>query len=664
MSLRQTINDDLCHKLRLVGLTKEEALPIVNTITRSVQAEGPENVVKRLKVLKQAALNHLAGEDIQLPWIKHTKHGPKGAWRCVWAKLKSSNHKQQKRALNAMMVYASLVLPKTASPTKQQEKKFLSSVVQSDDELALRKKGLHAVLYTQDFEVAINRIKRIAGKLVYTGEIDDATIHLTKLNGTDNKGVEKTERFIQTALTAPSFQIFHAFPEVQKALGEVGEDYRELTHPWNGFHRDWRTVKVNEADGNIGVVGFSQEPGYKFRAFASPNQVLQVSLDVMKRSLLSYLKQCPWDNTHDQMSGVEVVQKWLGDGKTVYSVDLSDATNNFPLKYQVEVLKSFGVIPESTIKLFTLVCRAPYKKMWGDKQNIAWNVGQPLGAGPSFPTFALAHAVLALQAEVRAGITGSEIGSTFRILGDDFVTNHEGVHREYRQLLATLRCPISESKCLVSNKAAEFAGKVILQDYVFHGFKYKEMSDESFMSVIKTLGSQAISKDLLTPDQYRYAKAVEFIPEPLGLGFNPQGWSYALRYEFGLHLTEKLQASRRKPLVATESELKNHFMYSSKNQFLRYFAATRSDPKPLLISKDMTVRVIEKLRGTALTTTVVERGDPRPKPLIKRTKKLVQVTEEIWSTKMNGVKTKESDPNEAETDVKSDQSKSQLRKLK
>ena len=629
MSLRQTINDDLCHKLRLVGLTKGEVLPIVNTITRSVQAEGPENVVKRLKLLKQAAVNLLAHQEIELPWIAHDSNGPKGPWRVVWKKLKSSNHKQQKRALNALMVYASFVLPKNTSPSQTQEKKFLSSVTHTTQEIEWRELGVKQLteVRVKSFTAALRRLQLVAGKPHYTGSLPDAMLQLTKLNGADEKGVRKSERAIDSFLVSHKFLSFQAFPEVQEVLGEIGEDYRTLSHPWNGYHLDWRSVKVEDFDQEIGVIGYSQEPGFKFRAFASPNQVLQCAMDLMKRNLLDYLKQCPWDNTHDQSKGVSMVQGWLKEGKTVYSVDLSDATNNFPLTYQMKVLRSLGVIPDSTQRLFELVCRSPYKLMWGNRDNVSWDVGQPLGAGPSFPTFALSHAVLALQAEVLAGIPRNEAGSTFLILGDDFVTNHAEVHERYRELLSVLRCPISEAKCLTSEFAGEFAGKLIMQDYVFHGFKYKEVSDKSFMAIIRTLGKQALSRDLLTKDQYNYAKLVESFPEPMGLGFNPSGIPLAQRWEHWLMVEEELKRHKIRPLTATESELKNSFMYQSKKAYFRYFQAEHEETTPFVTkSTDKVTAVMETIRGAELTASVVNRGDPRPDPLLEvRTRKIGEI---------------------------------------
>lgn len=636
MSLRQTINDDMCQKLRLVGLTKEETLPIVNSITLSVRAEGPENVVKRLKALKQAAVNHIAGQEIDLPWIKHDRNGPKGPWRPVWRKLKSSSHKQQKRALNAMMVYASFVLPKNEAPTKTQERKFLSSACCHDpQEIELREKGVNKLLSGNSFTKALQRLISKYGKPVYDGEVPDASVYLSKLNGTDEVSVRKSSQMIDRFLTSHNFQNFHCFPEIKKALGQIGDDYFSLTKPWNGSHLDWRTVGVSSY--NIGVVGFSQEPGLKFRAFASPNQVLQCALEPMKQSLLGYLSKLQWDNTHDQSKGVSVTQDWLKDGKTVYSVDLSDATNNFPFSYQLEVLKSFDILPDTALRLFEMVCKSPYKQMWGNQANIVWDVGQPLGAGPSFPVFALSHSVLALQAEVLAGIPKSDAGTTFLVLGDDFITCNEKVHQQYRRLLGALRCPISESKCLESNLAGEFAGKIITKDFVFHGFKYKEVSDKSFLAIIQTLGKQAISRDLLTKDQYEYAKLVQSLPEPYGLGFNPGGIPLSQRWEYWLNVQEDIRLHKSKSTTATIGELLNSFWYSKGNvltqrRYGNYFRRDPSDINPEDFSVNrkgkpiLSEAFMDIIRGAALSTSVISRGDPRPDPLLSvRTKKLASI---------------------------------------
>jgi hypothetical protein len=441
------------------------------------------------------------------------------------------------------------------------------------------------------------------------------------------RAVEKTERSIERFLGTDGGRVFHPFPQVKTMLGEVGEDYADLTHPWNGFWWDYREM-VPTSD-PIGVVGYTHEPGFKFRAFAAPNPVLQAALEPMKKSLLKALSLLPWDCTHDQQSGVAAVQEWLQNGLTVYSVDLSDATNNFPLDTQLEVLQSLGA-PEQDLRLLWLVARSPYRKTWGDGECVTWTVGQPLGAAPSFPMFALAHAAVALTAERYAGIPANQSGSTFRILGDDFVCCHPGVHEAYRDLLGALRCPVSEAKCLQSPLAGEFAGKLITDRYVFHGYKYRAMSDLSFMDVVRTLGPQAISPVFLTPKQYDYCMLVKELPEPIGLGLNPKGRPYAERYEEALHILEALEKRKSVPERYRRAELINRVVYQFRHRWWGYLQADkfRSDgPMPKREHKCVSPAVVEEsVRGEPLVIRSGSKGDPRPNVLKSMMANVLDVT--------------------------------------
>jgi hypothetical protein len=458
--------------------------------------------------------------------------------------------------------------------------------------------------------------------------------------GTRKGNVQKSERIIESFLGSDSGRHFHMFPEVQKVLGEVGENYFELTHPWNSAYEDWQlstpaectkvTQKGKESYDTIGVIGFTQEPGLKFRAFASPNIVVQAALEPMKRYLLDLIRDKPWDCTHDQGSGVQDVQRWLQDDKTVYSVDLSDATNNFPLSLTMEVLKSLNRIPKTTLRLFENVSKSEYRLMWESKTpSVGWTVGQPLGTGPSFPAFALSHAIVALTAERLAGIPEEECGTTFRILGDDFVTCDSNVHDKYRVLLARLECPVSEDKCLVSNTHAEFAGKLITSTQILHGYKYKDISDASFMDVIRGLGPQAVSRAFLTKEQLRYAKLVQSYPEPFGLGYNPQGIPLADRYAEYLVVREALDLEKPNLRIATSSELRNLFLYQAKGPILsnamRWPANPKLDPRKAPSQDFTSENILSMVKDEALKPIVLERGDPRPQPdLTVRTADLAQ----------------------------------------
>jgi len=628
MTQSHSLQDDVCKKLRLVGLPKVEVIPLVNLITRQVAAEGPESVVKRLKVLKQGAINLLAGQPVHLDWIAHNQHGPKGPWRPVWNRLKSSNFKQRRKALNALMVYASLVLPEKAAPTRAQEQKFLGSVEHSDEEIQKRSRKVAELLDSGALRPGFARLMALLDKKGWNpskrGSIPDFISYAMSKKGSDSKTVHSVEKRLERFLGSDAGRPFHSFPEVKQTLGALGEDYFSLTHPWNGAHLDWR--EQQPATEPIGVIGSTQEPGFKFRAFASPYLVLQSALEGMKSNLLEALKSCPWDCTHDQEKGVLEVQKLLREGRTMFSVDLSDATNNFPLEVQILLLKRMR-LPASEIKLLELVSRSPYGVTWDKGRIVRWDVGQPLGAGPSFMSFALSHAVVALAAEARAGVPASAMGSTFRILGDDFITCDEKVHEHYRQLLTGLSCPISESKCLISPLAGEFAGKLITKDSVYHGYKYRALSDLSFMPVLRSLGKQAVSRKLLSKEQYAYAKLMSEVPEPWGLGFNPRGRPYAKRYEEYLTIKDNLKQFEGSTSKSRPEELVNKFVYQVRHKHWRYLSGTKVSKQDRLVAsedeslrrtqiKDVKQRVEHSVRNTStLVATTLVGGDPRPNPL-------------------------------------------------
>lgn len=633
MTVSQVLGNDLCQKLRGVGLTKEETLPLVNLITKQVAAEGPENVIKRLKLLKQAGVNKLAGKQAEFPWIAHTPTGPKGPWKVVFRKLDSASYKHRKRALNALMVYAHLVLPKRAAPTAVQERKFLDSVEHPPNAASERNQGAvdfcrhpswrRSVAYLAD------RLQR-SGWSSQLSSPPDATAYILQLKGVEQPGVDYAERHLSLILGTDAGRPFHPFPEVQAALGDRGEDYFELVHPYHNAYGDFS--ESEPATESVGVIGSSQEPGFKFRAFASPNLVLQCALEPLKKSLLSAVSKLPCDCTHDQDRGVRGVQKWLARGDTVFAVDLSDATNNFPLVLQLDMLRSVG-LPESSVKLLELVSRSPYRKMWGDRANVTWNVGQPLGAGPSFPAFALAHTALALSAGLRAGLKPWEALEHFYVLGDDFVTNHGALHGFYRHALSELQCPISEPKCLVSDVASEFAGKLILKDHVFHGYKYRELSDQSFLDVVRSLGRQAISPVFLTREQLSYCRSVADIPEPIGLGFNPKGLPLSIRYEKYLWMKDILTDDKPDQQKLSLGEFRNKFAYQVKERHWRYLAAdrdafeeTHSRLLPDTRSVSDLVRALPGSESKVMLPVTVPRGDPRPKPVFHRAGKVLEAS--------------------------------------
>jgi hypothetical protein len=273
------------------------------------------------------------------------------------------------------------------------------------------------------------------------------------------------------------------------------------------FWDDWKYE-------GVGRISFLQEPGYKLRAVANPYRIHQLALEPLKEQLLGYLRQIPADCTHDQQKGVDWALSKLRAGATLHSVDLSDATNNFPLEYIERTLAQLPAVDPRMISLFKDLSRAPWL-VWdhelGDYRQMTWTVGQPLGLGTSFPSFALAHHRLLESVGARP--------DQYRILGDDIVIADDRLARRYVQALEELGVPVSPDKTISSSKVAEFAGKVITPEGVMPTVKWRELSDRNFLEYARFFGPQFIGA--LRPRQRRVAEVLAPIPEWEG-GLGPQ----------------------------------------------------------------------------------------------------------------------------------------------
>jgi len=210
----------------------------------------------------------------------------------------------------------------------------------------------------------------------------------------------------------------------------------------------------------VGVVAAIQEKGAKLRAVASPHPSYQWVLGPLASVLYEALRGLEEDCTFDQSKAMPVIRSWLQDGETVHSVDLSDATNQFPLEYQLELLRDWlGERWSWQVDIFEAASRGQWVVGRGFPNHpagseVKWTKGQPLGLRCSFPSFALAHnALLWFLREL--------VGGDYRVLGDDVVIRGDRLAREYKRWLQRLGVQYSAEKTITSSQLAEFAGMVI-----------------------------------------------------------------------------------------------------------------------------------------------------------------------------------------------------------
>jgi hypothetical protein len=263
----------------------------------------------------------------------------------------------------------------------------------------------------------------------------------------------------------------------------------------------------------VGKIGLIQEPGYKLRAVANPNRVYQIALKPLGDAIYKAVQQLPWDCTFDQSKAIPVVQQHLQAESRCYCIDLSGATDYFPLSLQLDLLHVLFPNMSDHIDLFQDLSRSSW--IMGDT-TIKWTKGQPLGLYPSFGSFALTHGMLLYY------LNAYTHNNEFYVLGDDVIILKDSLAAKYLEILKLIGCPISEAKSITSRNIAEFAGKIISKDNIEPQLKWRHMSDDNFIDIIKLLGMRAMR--LLRPQQRKVVKAIHDIPDFMGgIGFNPNG---------------------------------------------------------------------------------------------------------------------------------------------
>lgn len=611
MPIRQ---DSVCRRLCSLGVRKPLVHSLLNQVNTWVRSSGPEWTVERLKAYKLDFVKSIAGQPDLSPWIsRHRSGAPKGAFRsffenefkarerescflptaCTGSNQFRKLHRisvMRQKTLMVLMLYANFY---SRHVTEKQLSKFVNSVTKSWsphpedlkwketignwlDETARSLVFSLRPLNPEEVKAGAQNYFRRPSKI--TDWVPDST-RVPLAHGKTCSNMDISDWWLDNCISDPAYSAFMSYPRVFEGL-------KEDIIAAHTFHSGALTVlSGNPLDLDIedpdiqklvfggprsrcvGRIGFIQEPGFKLRAVANPNRLLQLALEPLKESIQVSLERAfglysrrRSDFTTDQDLGVKYVQSWLRQGRTVHCVDLSDATNHFPLIYQTRALRSwFSEIfhpardKEKYLYYQELVSlwEDVSKGLWevkGPSGSLQWTVGQPLGLGPSFPAFAFTHNLLLHNLAVRHG-------GEFAILGDDVAIVGDKLHDQYRKVLYVSECPVSEHKCLSSDRAAEFAGKLITRDAVLSGYKWKEVSDRSFLDHCRLLGQRSAS--CLRPRQRHIFNMIAEVPKELGgLGFNPKGKTLDRRIEENWSTIEMLNTTTLNKVKVVRAESK------------------------------------------------------------------------------------------------------------
>jgi len=503
MLLMQQHQDGLTRRLCVIGIPRQTIKPFIDLMVKWENCSGVEWTIKRLKSLKIDLIRYKTGLP-NLTWIRKNRKGAIAGTIGSLFQWSIKSEKNFSKGIQAFMAYSFYILP---GITETQKEKFLAAIDPKKTD------GLDKSFHRDFSKTVIRAICRRSVScsprplVTYQGSPDKRAPRLFR-----QKSVSQSKKILDDLMifnTTGGQNLYKRYQRLYKPLLQgLGNRLRYLDSMCSFNKGPSPNVPVPS-----GQIHFIQEPGGKLRSVASPYRIHQEALHPLGEEILRLIRSLPWDCTHDQQSAIPHIQSALIAGCQVHSIDLSSATDHFPLSLQVTALRA--IIRKEDwdhIDLFIEISRGQWSSQLGDLQ---WTKGQPLGLYPSFATFALTHGLLLLH------LANGDYHHQFFVLGDDVIILEEQLKDKYIAMLDRMGCPWSADKSISSSKLAEFAGKIITSTMVIPQYKWRRMSDDNFLDICRILGSKSYS--LLTRRQKVVYQQVAHLCSPIGLNFSLPG---------------------------------------------------------------------------------------------------------------------------------------------
>lgn len=205
--------------------------------------------------------------------------------------------------------------------------------------------------------------------------------------------------------------------------------------------------------GYIGKLAIVHDPECKMRVIAMIDYFSQFLLKPIHMAILKLLSKFLNDRTFSQ----DPLHQWKDDGNMFYSLDLSAATDRFPISLQYKVIKH--IYNNFTIADCWKYILSNREFLGPDKKIYTYSVGQPMGSYSSWAAFALTHHLVVAWS---AHLCGYPINfGDYILLGDDIVIKNNKVARKYITIMTRLGVDISKTKTHVSCDTYEFAKRWI-----------------------------------------------------------------------------------------------------------------------------------------------------------------------------------------------------------
>jgi len=273
----------------------------------------------------------------------------------------------------------------------------------------------------------------------------------------------------------------------------------------------------------------------KNREIAILDYYSQQALRPLHNYLFKLIARIPQDCTFDHSRGIDLLER--ADGSSFHSIDLSNATDRFPISLQKYIISTmFG--NEYSEHWQNIMVGYPFDYRGA---SIAYATGNPMGAYSSWAVFVLAHHFLVFLACKKAKVSWKRC--PYILIGDDIVIANDTVADAYLELLQRFDIPYGVEKSHRSPYLFEFAKRFIHEGTEISPFPLAGLFENrnNWLLAIGTIFEESFRK--------RWEPRIDILQSSLGylksIGYNSSFISkHSLKLEIVLMMRES-HAGRR-----------------------------------------------------------------------------------------------------------------------
>lgn len=470
----------LCQSALLEGLSKGSERRLEDRIRHLLTSNGEEFVVDTLKVLKQHCIDNLDSptpynqEQYGYPYVAWDKKRdkPKGGLGVIYTEFKS--WPKRLRVIGAVINSIHL-----DAPSRKQVERFLGGVEynqRTDQSVSCRIHDYEVGDLSRSLHHNMNAMKIYSGadltaSVVPEGLESTSMTYFKKVLSDDRANSSERSKAIAGMEAAYVNQWFTAPKESHNIIRDVVNRERDSLLDPLPYCKNPKPIKARPYDGGVrfglhiedyrpyvGTISMLQQPGAKLRTVVNVNRFVNYTMEPLADALEKTFYKYPQISVFDQEDGMKWAQEQLIAGRTLASIDLSQATDLLDFRTALRAITSSAQCSEPLkkyLEYFTFIAESPFYQP-DLSIGVTLNTGQPLGLKGSFQLLSVMNFLAGRQACEEVGL----YDLPFRIVGDDMIID-ERAAKAYSDIIHQWSGKTNYEKMLTSDRHAEFCSHII-----------------------------------------------------------------------------------------------------------------------------------------------------------------------------------------------------------